>query len=109
MSKMSELDVKMQEAARMALLSQSACNLSGLVHDLSKHLTEALWPKARLLGQGTDWVNQHPVVRLFVFQLKYLSGLDHEAAEKREQEAYGEATKACKELAGELMTRGGGK
>ena len=65
-----------EHSYRLAEFAQSACNLSGLVHDLSRILTEEIWPEARRLGHGTDWVNQHPIVICFVNQLIHLSGAD---------------------------------
>ena len=55
-----------------ALLSQSACNLSGIIHAWSRHLS-VLWDIANTYGYGTDWVNEHPINRLFVEQAAYLS------------------------------------
>ena len=54
-----------------AMLSQSACNLSGLVHSLSA-VIDKIWVEARLLGEGTEYVNNHPIVRLYVEQLQSL-------------------------------------
>ena len=55
----------------MALHSQSASNLSGLVHSLSMVL-EGIWEEARAKGEGTDFVNGHPIVRLYIEQLNHL-------------------------------------
>jgi hypothetical protein len=30
---------------------------------------EVIWPEARRLGKGTEWVNSHPVVTLFLSKL----------------------------------------
>ncbi|MHC4434967.1 MAG: hypothetical protein ACYTBS_24275 [Planctomycetota bacterium] len=54
-----------------ALFSQSACNLSGLVHALSE-VVDRIWVEARLRGEGTEYVNNHPIVRLYVEQLQHL-------------------------------------
>lgn len=59
-----------------ALQVQDACNLSGVVHSFSRALTD-LWAIADHDGEGTDWVNQHPVSVLFADKIKHLSGLDH--------------------------------
>jgi len=56
-----------------ALRAQDACNLSGVVHSLSQHLTESIWPEVRAKNGGTDDVNSHPAVILFVNQILYLS------------------------------------
>lgn len=52
-----------------------ACNVSGLVHSLSRAMTD-LWAIAGTLGVGTDWVNTHPVVLLYLEQINFLSGFD---------------------------------
>jgi hypothetical protein len=54
-----------QEAARVALDCQDACNLSGVLASFKEVVHEVLWPEARRLGKGTEWVNQHPVCTLF--------------------------------------------
>jgi hypothetical protein len=62
---------------QLADWSQSACNLSGLAHDLAKVVTK-IWAEARQLGEGTDYVNTHPIVRLYVEQMVFLaSGRDY--------------------------------
>jgi len=65
----------------MALLSQSACNLSGLAHSLSK-VMELIWEEAGEKGQGTDYVNNHPIVRLYVEQMSFLCRADYSASYK---------------------------
>ena len=65
-----------EHSYQLTEFAHSACNLSGLVHDLSRILTNEIWPEARRLGHGTDWVNQHPIVICFVNQIMYLSGAD---------------------------------
>ena len=47
-----------------ALAVQSAVNLSGVVHAFSEAMDE-LWAEADYMGEGTDYVNQHPVSVLF--------------------------------------------
>ena len=70
---------KLKRAYEMALLSQSACNLSGLVHSLA-YAMELIWEEARNQGQGTDYVNTHPIVRLYVEQMGYLCRADYSAS-----------------------------
>jgi len=62
----------MKEAAEAALTVQSACNLSGVVHSFSQ-ATDIIWEEARKLGKGIDFVNQHPVSRLFAEQISHLT------------------------------------
>lgn len=71
-----------------ALAVQSACNLSGVVKALAGHM-EKVWEEAREKGEGTDWVNAHPVVILFVEQIYHLS----------RGKAYSEAYIECREKA----------
>ena len=70
---------KLRRAYGMALLSQGACNLSGLVHSLA-YAVELIWEEARAQGQGTDYVNTHPIVRLYVEQMSYLCRADYSAS-----------------------------
>ena len=69
-----------------ALSSQSACNLSGIVRSFSDILSK-IWDEAREKGEGTDWVNNHPISVLFAEQITHLAN-----AGKRN---YFEAYKIC--------------
>lgn len=53
--------------------SQTASNLSGVVHEFSTILTR-IWEEARKRGTGTQWVNEHPISRLFTEQIYHLAG-----------------------------------
>ena len=55
-----------------AIWAQSACNLSGIVHSLSR-IMPRIWEEARAAGKGTTYVNEHPIVRLFAEQITWLS------------------------------------
>ena len=74
------------EMARQAELAQSGVNLAGIVGTLNGFMAD-LWTMAYERGQGTDWVNQHPVVVLMVTQLGHLSGV----CPMGDPEVYGEA------------------
>jgi hypothetical protein len=76
---------KLKRAYQMALVSQSACNLSGLVHSLAYSL-ELIWEEANEQGKGTDYVNSHPIVRLYLEQMSFLCRSD-----------YSESYRACLE------------
>jgi hypothetical protein len=67
---------RMKGEYKMALLSQGACNLSGLAHSLSKAM-EMIWEEAREQGEGTDYVNNHPIVRLYMEQMSFLCRADY--------------------------------
>ena len=62
-----------RHAAQTALDIQTAINLSGVLHSLDEIVTNVLWPEARKLGKGTDWVNTHCIVTLFLFKLMALN------------------------------------
>jgi hypothetical protein len=62
----------LQELAQEALSVQDACNLSGVVHAMSRVMSD-LWDHARQAGQGTDWVNRHPITQVFIDKLVQLS------------------------------------
>jgi hypothetical protein len=70
---------KLKRAYEMALLSQGACNLSGLVHSLAEAI-ELIWHEANEQGKGTDYVNTHPIVRLYVEQMSFLCRADYSAS-----------------------------
>lgn len=59
----------LQQAAQTALDCQDASNLSGVLASFKAIVHEVLWPEARRLGKGTDWVNEHPIVALFLDKL----------------------------------------
>jgi hypothetical protein len=70
---------KLKREYEMALLSQGACNLSGLAHSLSQAM-QLIWEEATEQGQGTDYVNNHPIVRLYVEQMSFLCRADYSAS-----------------------------
>ncbi len=61
-----------QELAKESLDVQNACNASGVVHAMSRMMTD-LWEIAREKGKGTDWVNQHPIVIVYLDKLASLA------------------------------------
>jgi uncharacterized membrane protein YccC len=63
-----------QELAQQALDVQDACNLSGVAKALGRAM-DALWTEANQHGHGTDWVNRHPIVTLFLDKLDSLNGI----------------------------------
>lgn len=60
------------ELAQQSLDVQDACNLSGVVHAFSRAMT-LLWKEADTRGEGTEWINQHPIVTLFIDKLASLN------------------------------------
>ena len=59
-----------------ALMVQSACNLSGVVHSFSEILSR-LVKEAQEQGKGTDWINTHPICVLFAEQINHLTTSDY--------------------------------
>ena len=55
-----------------AISVQNACNLSGVVKSFAR-VMDKIWDEARELNKGTDWVNRHPIVRLYIEQLMFLN------------------------------------
>lgn len=65
--------------------SQAACNLSGLAHSLTDVLGRI---RQERHINGTEGVNKHPIVRLYVEQMLYLCG-----GGCGDADSYSEATK----------------
>ena len=63
-------------AAKSAIGAQNAVSISGVTASYSEICSEVLWPIARQQGQGTEWVNRHPISKLFAYKIKALSGLE---------------------------------
>lgn len=64
-----------------ALDSQSACNLGAIVKALAS-VVDRIWATERAFKcGGTDWVNTHPIMRLYAEQISHLSGGDFALAQ----------------------------
>jgi hypothetical protein len=63
----------LQHAAVTSLKIQDAVNLSGVVRSFSEAL-DAIWEESRRRGLGTEYVNTHPIVTVY---LSKLSDLNH--------------------------------
>ena len=81
-----------QQAAQTALDVQDACNLSGVLHSFNEIVHEVIWPEARRQGKGTEFVNTHPIVILF---LDKLASLAQETFVCDYQGAYGECVRVA--------------
>jgi len=66
-----EKNEALKAAFRDALAVQNACNLSGILESLYRHL-----PAIRVATGNTDAFNRHPVIRLFAEQIAHLSGMN---------------------------------
>lgn len=71
-----EKDIPVDMAKRVMLV-QDACNLSGVVYSLDRDVS-ALWQLAHKTDRGTDWVNQHPIVVLYLDKLCDMAGIVRE-------------------------------
>lgn len=69
-----ELVDKYRACANDALMVQNACNLSGVVRSFHRTLQDVLWPVAHEIGEGTHWVNTHPITRAYIDKLASLAG-----------------------------------
>lgn len=87
---------QLQKAAQDALMVQDACNLSGVARSFQEAV-QAVNEEAHQLGEGTDWRNNHPVIRLFVDKLASLCGMQGPLA----YDNYGAAERECRQLADE--------
>ncbi len=56
----------------MAIHSQSACNLSGIVFEFAQ-IMERICAQAHAEGHGTAWKNTHPICRLYAEQILHLA------------------------------------
>ena len=55
---------------KTAIDVQSACNLGAVVHSFSRVMNKI---QADGRGKGTDWVNKHPITRMYAEQIHFLS------------------------------------
>jgi hypothetical protein len=66
----------------LAILVQSACNLSGVVFSFER-VMKKICHEAKNNNHGTDWKNHHPICRLFAEQIMHLTQkTDYEGAYK---------------------------
>ena len=61
-----------REAAQTAIDVQCAVNPSGVAKTFASAVS-AVWDEAHRTGQGTEWVNQHPICTLFLSKLNDLN------------------------------------
>ena len=72
-----------QEAAKAAIDIQNACNMGGVARTFHEAV-QAVWDEAHRRQEGTDWVNQHPLIRMFIDKMNDLSGrIDHDTSQYR--------------------------
>ena len=83
----------LQQMAQRVLDLQDACNLSGVIHSWDGDISR-LWVIARAIGKGTDWLNTHPINKLYASKVHDLScmGLS-------DSDSFIEASNSCETLA----------
>lgn len=74
-----------------AIDSQNAVNLTGITRSVVQ-IMDDIWKEASAQNKGTDFVNRHPIVRLFAEQILFLSG----GGCSSDASQYGEANVFCK-------------
>ena len=87
-----------------------ACNVSGLVASMHRAVIE-LWAIARERRKGTEWVNRHPVVILYLDQINYLAGYSDSSARAAYEFTPQDPVGELKEAAGDVdaVLRGEGQ
>ena len=60
----------LKEAAKSAIMVQSACNLSGVI----RSFVSAIDVIIKHDHQGTDYINRHPICILYATQVAHLTG-----------------------------------
>jgi hypothetical protein len=88
----------LKEAAQSALDVQNACNPSGVIKALAGPVLDALWEQANKTGSGSRWVGNHPIVRMYLYKIGELTGLEANSLSP----GYDVAEKACQTIVKEL-------
>lgn len=70
------MPMTIKEAAKAAIEVQNACNISGVILSFADILQNTLRPYAYENGKSSEWVNQHPIVRMFCSKLVSLAEYD---------------------------------
>ena len=78
---------------RNAIDACSGCNVSGLVRVMSEVMNR-LWATDRKYGVGTYFVNHHPIIQLYAYQIAYLS----HGREPIEWSGFSDAYKFCQSV-----------
>ena len=82
----------LQQAAQSALDVQDACNGSGVIFALARAMQAICDSSDR---GGTDHRNQHPIVKLYLYKLAELAGMEMSSLSP----GYDAAEEACKRIA----------
>jgi hypothetical protein len=73
-----------------ALNVQSACNLSGVIKSFAE-VMKKIFDEGFNEHKGTDWINQHPICRLYAEQIAFLTGSGTPSNGESYRKAYQEA------------------
>ncbi len=72
---------KLRKEYETALLVKGVSNLSGLVHGLAQAM-KLIALEAKEQGRGPEYINNHPIVRVYLEQIKSLCTADYAASYK---------------------------
>jgi len=81
-----------KDAAKSALDVQNGSNPSGIIKTLAGPVLDAVWDRAMAEGQGSRWVGSNPIVKLYLYKICELTGLEASSLSP----GYEEAEEACK-------------
>lgn len=84
---------------QQAIDVQNACNLSGVAFAFGA-VVQAVCDEAQELGQGTDYRNSHPIIRLWLDKMCHLADIqifDGDKGQRRIDEAFEEAYRQTRE------------
>jgi hypothetical protein len=73
--------------------AQNACNLGAFIHAFDRVILKLQY-EARLFERGTEWINRHPICRLYAEQIFFLTG----------SRDWKEATEYCGKRSGKSST-----
>jgi hypothetical protein len=92
----------MMNIYKEAIEVQDACNLSGVIHSFSKVMDE-IWKEAKDNGEGTYYVNHHPVAIMFSSKISSLTG-QNEVYGEPEHHSVNKAYVICEEKQHEVTS-----
>ena len=78
-----------------AMNVQSACNLSGVVKSFAT-VMEKIFNKGYEEHKGTDWINTHPICRMYAEQIAHLTNAGVPSNSESYRKAYNEVENQIK-------------
>ena len=79
---------ELNQAAKTAIEAQSACNLIAVIGAMHKAMQLLARLSIQYVFPGTDWVNTHPIVRLYASKILHLSQYQNRCMEYSEASDY---------------------